>query len=274
MVTLVAFAPRRREQAPEAAVGTASKSSTTASTALWVLGLTAASTAITVAVCVPPPAPALRKNAYFLAISCFFFAGVGGVMSAVCKATTTHLRHRDTTGRELMYVHLAQLANAVGAPFSTTTTALGVLGLAAASTAITVAVCVPPPPALHKNAYFLAISCFFFAGVGGVMSAVCMAATTHLRHRHATWREHMHVLLARLASVVGATFSTKTAMGMLGLAAASTAMNLQSVGQQPHQPPRGLDEIEYCYHLAISAVFFAGVAGVMAAVREGGQVAK
>ena len=185
MVTLVAFAPRRREQAPEAAVGTASKSSTTASTALWVLGLTAASTAITVAVCVPPPAPALRKNAYFLAISCFFFAGVGGVMSAVC-----------------------------------------------------------------------------------------MAATTHLRHRHATWREHMHVLLARLASVVGATFSTKTAMGMLGLAAASTAMNLQSVGQQPHQPPRGLDEIEYCYHLAISAVFFAGVAGVMAAVREGGQVAK
>ncbi|KAG0536586.1 hypothetical protein BDA96_03G076500 [Sorghum bicolor] len=247
MVTLVAFAPRRREQAPEAAVGTASSRRPRALGSRPHRRLHGDH----VAVCVPPPAPALRKNAYFLAISCFFFAGVGGVMSAVCKATTP----------------TSATATLLGGNSSPHDRAGGAR-LAAASTAITVAVCVPPPPALHKNAYFLAISCFFFAGVGGVMSAVCMAATTHLRHRHATWREHMHVLLARLASV------HQDRDGMLGLAAASTAMNLQSVGQQPHQPPRGLDEIEYCYHLAISAVFFAGVAGVMAAVREGGQVAK
>jgi len=76
------------------------------------------------------------------------------------------------------------------------------------------------------NTYFLAISWFFFAGVGGVMSAVvCMATTTHLRDRDrdtTTGRKLMYVLLARLASVVGAMFSTTTALGMLGLAAAST----------------------------------------------------
>jgi hypothetical protein len=127
-----------------------------------------------------------------------------------------------------------------------------------------------PPPALHKNAYFLAVSCFVFAGVGGVMSAVRMATTTHLRHRHATWRKAMHVLLVQLASVVGAAFRTPTGLGVFGLAAASTAMNLQSVCQ----PPRGLDESDYYYHLAISGVFFAGMAGVMVAVREGSQVAK
>ena len=110
------------------------------------------------------------------------------------------------------------------------------------------------------------------------MSAVvCMATTTHLRDRDTTTgRKLMYVLLARLASVVGAAFSTTTALGMLGLAAASTAMNLQSLCQ-PYQPPRTLlDKSDYYYHLVILGVFFAGVAGFMAAVsvREGGQVAK
>jgi hypothetical protein len=140
MVAPVAFAPRRQQQTPEAVVGTAKKSST-----IWVLGLLTASTAITVAVCVPPRA--LHKNAYFLAISCFFFAGVGGIMSAVCMVAVTHLRYRDTTGRKVMHVLLAQLASVVGAAFSTTT-ALGVLGLAAASTTILnlqQSVCQPQP---------------------------------------------------------------------------------------------------------------------------------
>ena len=63
---------------------------------------------------------------------------------------------------------------------------------------------------------------------------------------------------------------------MLGLAAALTAMNLQTLCQ-PYQPPRALlEKSDYYYHLVISEVFFAGVAGFVAAmsVREGGQVAK
>ena len=62
MVTPVAFAPRRQQQAPDAVVGTGKKSSTT-STTFWVLGLLTASAAITVAVCVLPLV--LRKNAYW-----------------------------------------------------------------------------------------------------------------------------------------------------------------------------------------------------------------
>jgi len=61
MVTPVAFAPRQQQQAPNAVVGTGKKSTMT-STMLWVLGLLTASTAITVAVSMPPPA--LHKNAY------------------------------------------------------------------------------------------------------------------------------------------------------------------------------------------------------------------
>ncbi|KAG2595705.1 hypothetical protein PVAP13_5KG092587 [Panicum virgatum] len=46
----------------------------------------------------------------------------------------------------------------------------GLLGLAAASTAVTLAVS-EPPPWLHRNAYSVALSALFFAGIAQVVAA-------------------------------------------------------------------------------------------------------
>ncbi|TVU21950.1 hypothetical protein EJB05_31621, partial [Eragrostis curvula] len=52
----------------------------------------------------------------------------------------------------------------------------GLLGLLALSTpAITLAVSVPPPPGLDTNAYFVALSGVFFAGVTQVVASVWAA---------------------------------------------------------------------------------------------------
>jgi hypothetical protein len=48
----------------------------------------------------------------------------------------------------------------------------GLIGLAAASTAITMAVC-EPPPGLNKTTYLLTLSGVFFAGVTQVSASVC-----------------------------------------------------------------------------------------------------
>jgi hypothetical protein len=86
-------------QAPEA--GAAYK----VVTALWVLGLFTASIAITLAMRepLPPVAPGVHKNAYLLALSVAFFAGVAGVMAAVCIGwpTTAAGRRGNGTGRKL-----------------------------------------------------------------------------------------------------------------------------------------------------------------------------
>ncbi|CAL4958134.1 unnamed protein product [Urochloa decumbens] len=75
-------APRRLQAAPaEAAVGAKTP------TARWVPGLLAASMAIALAVRETPPG--LDKDAYFLALSLVFIAGVAGIMAAVWVAKTT-----------------------------------------------------------------------------------------------------------------------------------------------------------------------------------------
>ncbi|CAL4951473.1 unnamed protein product [Urochloa decumbens] len=51
----------------------------------------------------------------------------------------------------------------------------GLLGLGAASTAITLAV-IEPPPCLDKNGYFLVLSGLFFAGMTQVAASVGTAA--------------------------------------------------------------------------------------------------
>ncbi|CAL4951496.1 unnamed protein product [Urochloa decumbens] len=49
----------------------------------------------------------------------------------------------------------------------------GLLGLATVSMAINLAACTPPlAPGLYKNAYFLALSVVFLAGVANVFAAV------------------------------------------------------------------------------------------------------
>ncbi|CAO2185627.1 unnamed protein product [Urochloa humidicola] len=48
------------------------------------LGLGTISMAINLAACEPPPVPGLGKDAYFLALSGIFLAGVAHVFAAVC----------------------------------------------------------------------------------------------------------------------------------------------------------------------------------------------
>ncbi|CAO2198974.1 unnamed protein product [Urochloa humidicola] len=50
------------------------------------LGLATISMAINLAACTPPVAPGLYKNAYFLALSVIFLAGVAHVFPAVCAS--------------------------------------------------------------------------------------------------------------------------------------------------------------------------------------------
>lgn len=96
------LALQRQLQAPEAGAA-----SSKVVTALWVLGLFTASVAITLAAREPPlpPVPGLRKNAYLLALSVAFFAGVAGVMAAVRIGwpTTPVAGRRRATGRKLVY---------------------------------------------------------------------------------------------------------------------------------------------------------------------------
>jgi hypothetical protein len=106
MSTPADLALQRQLQAPEA--GAASK----VVTALWVLGLFTASVAITLAMPEPLPMPGLHKNAYLLALSVAFFAGMAGVMAAVCIGwpTTPAAAGRRATGRKKLVYSAAAVA--------------------------------------------------------------------------------------------------------------------------------------------------------------------
>nr|TKW13398.1 hypothetical protein SEVIR_5G098500v2 [Setaria viridis] len=124
----------------------------------------------------------------------------------------------------------------------------GRLGLFVASVAITWAV-IEPPPWLDKNAYFLALSGAFFAGMAHVTASVLptdpvAAAVAGLRQ-------------AALEVAHGAR---------LGLLAASTAITLAALGEK--QPPPGVSS-NTAYFLTVSGAFFAGVAQVAASVSAG-----
>ncbi|XP_062208336.1 uncharacterized protein LOC133909800 [Phragmites australis] len=73
----------------------------------------------------------------------------------------------------------------------------GLVGLATASMAITLAVR-EPPPGVHKNAYLLAITGPFFAGVAEVMAAVWVS-----NNPRAAGRKLMYASVGPLAVVVG-----------------------------------------------------------------------
>ncbi|CAL4965216.1 unnamed protein product [Urochloa decumbens] len=92
-------APRRLQAAPaEAAVRAKTP------TARWVPGLLTASMAIALAVREPPPG--LDEDAYFLALSLVFIAGVAGIMAAVSwvpKTTPAGRGGRRYAGSKLVY---------------------------------------------------------------------------------------------------------------------------------------------------------------------------
>ncbi|CAL4958101.1 unnamed protein product [Urochloa decumbens] len=79
----------------------------------------------------------------------------------------------------------------------------GLLGLGAASTAITLAV-IEPPPCLDKNAYFLVLSCLFFAGMTQVAASVG-AAAGGCRHVAGTTKLVMCASLVVAAGVTAAS---------------------------------------------------------------------
>jgi len=110
MATPADLALQRQLQAPEAGAA-----SSKVVTALWVLGLFTASVAITLAIREPLPLPGVHKNAYLLALSVAFFAGVAGVMAAVCIGwpTTPAAAGRRATGRKKL-VYYSAGAVAVG----------------------------------------------------------------------------------------------------------------------------------------------------------------
>ncbi|GJN05825.1 hypothetical protein PR202_ga23493 [Eleusine coracana subsp. coracana] len=75
------------------------------------IGLAAASLAITLLVCKPPPG--LSKNVYFLTISVAFFAGVTEVFAAVWAMNDG--RRSQAAGRKLVYcASLVSLVAAIG----------------------------------------------------------------------------------------------------------------------------------------------------------------
>jgi hypothetical protein len=67
-----------------------------------------------VALAVRGPPLGLDKNAYFLALSAAFFAGVAGVMAAIWVSHDPHGRCRAAASRLVVYSTVAALAVAVG----------------------------------------------------------------------------------------------------------------------------------------------------------------
>ncbi|KAL6626730.1 hypothetical protein ACP70R_030456 [Stipagrostis hirtigluma subsp. patula] len=76
----------------------------------------------------------------------------------------------------------------------------GLVGLATASMAVTLAVR-EPPPGLERNAYFVAVAGSFFAGVAEVVTAIWLS--NNLRGRHGAGRKLMHASIGPLAVAVG-----------------------------------------------------------------------
>ena len=67
-----------------------------------------------IALAVRAPPPGLDKNAaYILAVAGTFFAGVAGVVAAVCVSNNPPARRR-AAGRKLMHASAGALAAAVG----------------------------------------------------------------------------------------------------------------------------------------------------------------
>ncbi|TVU21938.1 hypothetical protein EJB05_31609, partial [Eragrostis curvula] len=180
------------------------------------LGLAAASTAITLAVSVPPP-PGLDTNAYFLALSGVFFAGVTQVAASVWAADDgRRLATRGSSSSPFLdlakqeagaspgslELKMASKGSVVeaggGAPKIRQAPACfeaGLFGLLAISMAITLAVTLPTPPLpwLHTDAYFIALSGVFFAGVTQVATSVWAADDG--RRRLATGRKLVYASL-------------------------------------------------------------------------------
>ncbi|RLM93782.1 uncharacterized protein C2845_PM08G05410 [Panicum miliaceum] len=77
----------------------------------------------------------------------------------------------------------------------------GLLGVVTCSMTITLAVR-EPPPGLDKNAYILAVAGAFFAGVAGVVAAVCLPNNPRVR-RAAGRKLIMHASAEALAVAVG-----------------------------------------------------------------------
>ncbi|CAO2204654.1 unnamed protein product [Urochloa humidicola] len=78
------------------------------------VGLATASVAISALAAVRDPPPGIDKNAYFLALTGAFFAGVAEVIAAV-SVSTSNTNNRRAAGRKLlMYASAAPLAVAVG----------------------------------------------------------------------------------------------------------------------------------------------------------------
>ncbi|PUZ58010.1 hypothetical protein GQ55_5G475900 [Panicum hallii var. hallii] len=73
----------------------------------------------------------------------------------------------------------------------------GVVGLATASAAMTLAVC-EPPAGIHPDAYFLAVSGCFFTGVAQLAWALSGTGG-----RHGTGRKLLYASLGPLAAAVG-----------------------------------------------------------------------
>ncbi|CAO2209022.1 unnamed protein product [Urochloa humidicola] len=78
----------------------------------------------------------------------------------------------------------------------------GLLGIVTCAMAVTLAVREPPPGLVDKNAYFLAIAGAFFAGMAGVVAAVC--ASNNPRARRGAGRKLMlYASVGPLAVVIG-----------------------------------------------------------------------
>ncbi|TVU21949.1 hypothetical protein EJB05_31620, partial [Eragrostis curvula] len=213
----------------------------------WLLGLLALSTAITLAVSVPP-LPWLDTNAYFVALLGVFFAGVTKVAASVCAADDDNGLADKASGEVPKLRRVAAGSDSEG----------GLLGLFALSTAFTLVMSVPPLPWLDTGAYFVALLGIFFAGVTQVIASVW--AVDHGR-RLAVARKLVYAsLVVPLLVAVGVSLASLSPAGLLGLFVVSTAITL--VVSVP--PPPGLDT--NAYFLALSGVFFAGMTQVAASV--------
>jgi hypothetical protein len=130
----------------------------------------------------------------------------------------------------------------------------GQLGVLVAYVAITCAVIEQPPLWLDKNAYFLALSVAFFAGVAHVMTASVLPADR----------------VAAAVAKVRRQAALEVAHGSrLGLLAASTAVMLLAALGDKQPPPGVVGSNDTAFFLAVSGAFFAGVAQVAASVSAG-----
>ncbi|CAO2185608.1 unnamed protein product [Urochloa humidicola] len=78
----------------------------------------------------------------------------------------------------------------------------GVLGIVTCAMAFSLAVRDDPPPRLDKDAYFLALSGAFFAGVAEIITAVFIS-NNNPPARHAAGRKLVYASVGSLAVVVG-----------------------------------------------------------------------